>query len=236
MTTARHIEVALRKRYPDQAHALIFQVANGTGGNKSRTADAIAFGLWPSRGLDIEGIEIKVSRSDWLRELADPHKADTFARHCHRWWVATLPSVVEAGELPPAWGLIELKRGVMRQAVEAPRNPTPDPIPHKMWCAIMRAVQTAELSAVNAQRAAIAKEAEETARSRVARDLDRLQTAVRKFKEATGVDVLYTYNAEQIGQALQLIEDGRSHERVLRSVRALPDQLRVLAEQIEAAT
>jgi len=30
--------------------------------------------LWPSGGLEIHGHEVKVSRSDWLRELKEPEK------------------------------------------------------------------------------------------------------------------------------------------------------------------
>jgi hypothetical protein len=44
--------------------------------------------LWPSRGIELHGIEIKVSRNDWLKELGDPAKADEIARFCDRWWVA----------------------------------------------------------------------------------------------------------------------------------------------------
>lgn len=55
----------------------------------------------------IEGHEVKVSRSDWLAELADPTKADAWARHCHRWWlVVPHRDIVKDGELPDGWGLM----------------------------------------------------------------------------------------------------------------------------------
>ena len=37
-----------------------------------RIADAIAFDCWESKGLEIHGHEVKVSRSDWLTEMRDP--------------------------------------------------------------------------------------------------------------------------------------------------------------------
>lgn len=107
MTTAAMIRTALRRRYPASSWALLFEVGDGTGAGKRRSADAIAMSLWPSRGLFIEGIEIKVSRSDWLRELKKPEKADSIANHCNAWWIATTPGVIK-NDLPAGWGHLEL--------------------------------------------------------------------------------------------------------------------------------
>lgn len=235
-TRSADIEVALRKRWPAEAFALIFQVPNGTGSHKSRTADALVFGLWPSRGLDIEGVEIKVSRSDWRKEIEDPTKAATFSKHCHRWWIAAPPGVVESGELPPQWGLLELKRGVLRQTVEAPRT-EPEPIPHRMWCAVMRSVQNNELAAVNAERRALEQAAEAKALQKYEDRLTSLNSAIEEFKDVTGIDVRYSkYRLDELKRALEFIAEGRTHENVLRSLAYLPDRLRGLADEIHAAT
>lgn len=74
--TAGDVMVALAHRYPAPGYALLPQVANGTGYAASRHCDAIALSLWPSRGIRLHGFEIKVARSDWLRELKDPAKAE----------------------------------------------------------------------------------------------------------------------------------------------------------------
>ena len=66
------------------AWAVLHEVPNATGAGKVRTADAIAISLWPSRGLEIHGLEIKVSRSDWRRELKQPEKSVPIQRYCHR--------------------------------------------------------------------------------------------------------------------------------------------------------
>lgn len=97
----------LEKRYPSDRYALFPQVADSTGSAGRRYADAIAFGLWPSRGLEIQGFEIKVSRADWLRELKDHGKSASVQAYCHRWWiVAGDKSIVKPEELPLTWGLL----------------------------------------------------------------------------------------------------------------------------------
>src|ERR1035437_8757229 len=78
---------ALQVRYKSDAYALFPQVRETTGSACTRTADAIAFGLWPSRGMEVEGFEIKISRGDWLRELKSPSKAEGIFQFCDRWWI-----------------------------------------------------------------------------------------------------------------------------------------------------
>ena len=48
---------ALRARHPSEAWAFLSHVRNGTGYARrtARTADALAFSLWPSRGLGSTG-------------------------------------------------------------------------------------------------------------------------------------------------------------------------------------
>lgn len=69
---------------------VLTEVRNGTGySRREGYADVLAMSVWPSRGLEIIGAEVKASRSDWLREKADPQKADKFVKHCHRWYLIT---------------------------------------------------------------------------------------------------------------------------------------------------
>ena len=80
---------ALRNKYDDNGNAFAFmeQVGNATGWECNRHADAIVVSLWKSRGLEIMGFETKVSRSDWLKELKQPEKADEISKYCHRWYL-----------------------------------------------------------------------------------------------------------------------------------------------------
>lgn len=107
---SRAICDALRERYCAPEYALFFEVANGTGSNIRRFADAMAMSLFPSRGLTMHGFEVKISRSDWRRELDNPHKAEEGNfKYCDHWWIVTPPGIVQSGELPATWGHLELK-------------------------------------------------------------------------------------------------------------------------------
>src|ERR1019366_7824171 len=89
MITEADVLSALAKRYPPPGYAFLQHVRNRTGyGGGVRTADALAMSLWASQGMYLHGFEVKVSRSDWVREIKSPEKADEIAKFCDRWWVA----------------------------------------------------------------------------------------------------------------------------------------------------
>lgn len=53
---------ALGKTFLSPSYAMLTQVRNGTGMSRNaRTADAMFMSLWPSRGIYLAGIEVKVS-------------------------------------------------------------------------------------------------------------------------------------------------------------------------------
>ncbi|MGW5880276.1 hypothetical protein ACWFMI_27390 [Nocardiopsis terrae] len=72
-------------------------------------------------GIDVH--ELKVSRSDWRRELADPDKAGAWLPYCSRMWVVAPPGLIRPAELPAGWGLMEpptaSRRRRFRVVVEA---------------------------------------------------------------------------------------------------------------------
>lgn len=96
------------KAKPSGSWAFITQLRNGTGWNSTtRTADAMAMGLWPSSGLELIGFELKVSRSDWLHEVKQPDKHQEMKQFCDRWYlVVPDESIIKEGELPDDWGLM----------------------------------------------------------------------------------------------------------------------------------
>lgn len=97
----------LATRFGPPAFAFLPQVRDSTGAVAARTADAIAMSLWPSRGLVLHGFEIKVTRTDWHKELHNPAKAEMIAQFCDFWWlVVGDKDIVKPGELPDAWGLL----------------------------------------------------------------------------------------------------------------------------------
>lgn len=85
----------------------------------------------------LHGHEVKVQRSDWLRELRDPTKADAWRRYCDRWWLVATPGVAKPEEIPDGWGLIVGGRVVIQAPVL-----DPEPMPPTTRAALLRAVQT----------------------------------------------------------------------------------------------
>jgi hypothetical protein len=121
--TSADIRAALKRHYPHPEYGIVFEVAAATGWRANRHIDAMAMSLWPSRGLDLHGIEIKVDRGDWRREKKNPAKAEELAQFCDYFWVAAPDCVVPIAELPAAWGLLEL-RGT-RIVITRPATKTP---------------------------------------------------------------------------------------------------------------
>lgn len=122
-STSLCARIAFRFCAPEYATA--FEVRNATGHNRvTRYCDAMAFSLFPSRGLSIHGMEVKVSRTDWVKELKTPHKAEEIARHCDFWsLVVSDPEIVKEGELPKNWGLmIPDPKGSGLRTVKAPKE------------------------------------------------------------------------------------------------------------------
>ena len=125
----------LRAYLPRDEWAVARNVPNAAGFDGTRRADAVAMALWPSRGLELNGYEIKVSRSDWRREIdGDAAKAEAVAKYCSRWWIVAPAGIVPVGELPDGWGLLESDgaAGLGR----APSTPSgcSRPAPHVLGC------------------------------------------------------------------------------------------------------
>ncbi len=85
MTLTNDLRFALRKRCAPPAWALFEEVRDRQGHDSKRSADAIAMSLYKSRGYEVHGFELKISRGDWLKELKRPEKdqslRDDWERH-----------------------------------------------------------------------------------------------------------------------------------------------------------
>lgn len=163
------LRAALRARFGASGAVIMEEVSNGTGAHASRYADMVVMETWPSRGLEIHGIEIKVSRHDWMRERANPAKAEEIHRHCDFWWLAVERGVLAEGpnEVPSRWGILELTEdttGNPRLVVVrgATREERPKEVSRLFVAAMLRAM--------------VRKDADETER--------RIQDEVRKRVDA----------------------------------------------------
>ncbi len=145
--TEADVVEALERRYGAFAgngprYATAYGVRSHAGFDARRTADFVAMDLWPSGGLRMHGHEVKVSRSDWLRELKDPSKAAEFIPYMNCWWLAVSDKrIVRAGELPDDWGLLALNGKDMTVVKAAPKRDAKPLTPTRL-AALLRAVAT----------------------------------------------------------------------------------------------
>lgn len=101
--TTNQILEALKVLYPKSKGWLTAcEVTSETG---DRRADFVAWNVFSGR---IEICEVKMDRSDWLRELKDPSKAGAFLTEADAHWVVAPGGVVATDELPDGWGLLEV--------------------------------------------------------------------------------------------------------------------------------
>lgn len=143
--TERDVAEALHVRYGvtfgnGRRYAVAEQVRSHAGFDARRTADFIAMDLWPSKGLELHGHEIKISRSDWLTELKHPEKSAEFIPYMNRWWlVVSDRAIVHDGELPAGWGLMAMSGAMLRVITKAPRKKA-EPLTPSRLAALLRAV------------------------------------------------------------------------------------------------
>jgi hypothetical protein len=86
--------------------AFMAQVRDEAGFDATRTLDALAMGLWKSRGFDLHGFEIKCSRSDYLSEIKNPAKAEVFGSRVDYFWIVVADPKIVKDDLPYGWGLM----------------------------------------------------------------------------------------------------------------------------------
>ena len=199
--TAADIRAGMSARFADPEWAIMWEVGESTGGASGRYADAVMMSLWPSRGLELHGVEIKVSRSDWKREAADPRKAEAVGKYCDRWWIHTPPGIVQdLSEVPPAWGVREFDGAKWRTLREAEKNPNPEPVARGFLAALLRRAdgtmrgmmhkaiqeaQTAQYRAVEDARSAIQQSINDGVTKRMER-LEAREKNLTMFEEAFG--------------------------------------------------
>ena len=81
--------------------------------------DAWAMDTWASR--EAVAFEVKVSRSDWLRELKKPEKREAAMRRSERFYFAAPAGLVRPEEIPEGCGLVEVGDR-LRWTVRAPKR------------------------------------------------------------------------------------------------------------------
>lgn len=200
-TTSADLYEAIARKFSPPAWVVMPEVRNATGfSRRIRIADAVAMGMYPSRGLEVHGFEIKVSKSDWRRELKDPGKAEEIARFCDHWWIVAPLDMVDPGDLPMGWGLLVARPNGLYTVKKAPKL-EPEPLDRAFVASMLRSAH--ELVCTAERRSASEKalsdswkkgydeglangKRENTYRAEEAK---KLRQRVSEFKERSGIDL-----------------------------------------------
>lgn len=207
----------IAQRYPSPEWAVFFEVANATGLGAKRHADAVALGIWPSRGHTLIGFEFKSDRRDWLRERKNPEKAEEIAAHCDAWYlVTTADAVAKAEELPEPWGLL-IANGSgtkLREVKPCVHFPGRDKstMTRGFAAAMLRKVaETTVPAAVLHQRieervqAAVAATTNGRELEHLRAEVERLRGIQQKFQDISGVRLDAYHGPEKIARAVHAV-------------------------------
>lgn len=231
---------ALRKRYENRFEqggewVYIREVARGTGYENRRHCDAIAINCYGSRGHEINGIEVKEHRSDWLRELKDAQKSDELMRMCDRWWlVVSDDKICKPEELPKGWGLlVPSGKDGLRAKVKAPLL-KPKPVDRKFLCSLLRKVddqsrayyknqlastkRATELSAKYQEGYDDAKRHHKFELDNMQKSLDAHQKAIDDFEKKSGVRI-HLYQSDHVGELFQIVSSLPQISHLIESVK-----------------
>jgi hypothetical protein len=206
--TAHDIGQLLLGRWTAGEYVVIPEAPDGVM-RMGRKLDYLVCSCWASRGFELDGVEVKVSYSDWKRERDNPAKADWWYGRVHRFWLAAPAVLAERilPELPVGWGLLACYADSTRE-IAKPQRHAAEPLEWGTVLGLLRAASGAGMNALS--------HAHETGRSQgwlegkhqaecesgdafLREKLTRLQAAVDRFEEGTGTK-LETYSAEHLAR------------------------------------
>lgn len=243
------ISKALRAQYPLPHYALLYEVASGMGKTMSGYADAIAMGLFPSRGLDISGFEIKTDRRDWLKELKDPAKAENVGKFCDFWWLVTDdPQIAKPEEIPANWGLYVLEEDKLEVVKRPKKLKAVHPDRTFIGAMLRRANEMAERERERAVEEIDKDEFVKKARAEAEREAERrykedlkistreheaLKRELEDFEQISGIKI-DMWNGHRMGEAVKLVssmKNGRDIDSLERQAGDIAETATRLKEQ-----
>lgn len=220
-----NIHQKISERYAGTEWALALEVADATGGCRRR-CDALAMGLWKSKGLHLHGHEIKHSRSDWLAEINDPTKADMFAKRCHYWWICAPKGIVKLEELPATWGLMHATEKTSLRVAKPATKMEPEQVSWSFFASCMRAFgESTDLAkdkareysrGYNDAQEQLKKRYEDNRsieQTRDAMELNRVKQSIADFEAASGISIKM-FDGKKIGEAVKLAQQISGYESV----------------------
>lgn len=236
--SAHQCVAALRERYPARSHALLEQVANGTGWAAKRWADVVTLGLWPSRGLTLSGFEIKISRSDWKRELDDPAKADEIQGFCSEWWVVAPMGLLTSHEMPPTWGLLEVTEKLKCRVTKPAPALEPKPITLSFVAAVLRRASESADDLARREREVGRREGAENGAGGIAARLKGAELQVQElverlteFERLSGVSIAREWQLGNVAKAVWILVRGEQHMGI-QNMRAAAKHYAEIAKRV----
>ena len=241
------LKILCSKRFPAPEWAYIQEVGNATGTSVRRHADSIAMNLWPSRGLAIHGMELKTSRSDWLRELKNPEKAEAIYSYCDYWWLVSPDDVAKLEEIPEGWGWLAPKGNKLVVKKDAPVIPKDSKdIPRSFLAALLRKHSESNAAevrvAVDKELGELQKKTEAEIERRVTQRLKRftkIQEDLDAIESLTGIDIVDGYwGRKEIAAELKMVHDSKvfnGYNGLAALVAGLQKQMREVTEALDTA-
>jgi hypothetical protein len=204
---------ALKVSFPSPHFAVLNEVRDSTGHDSERAADALALGMYRSRGRELWGFEFKVSRSDWLCELRQPEKAESWFQFCDRWaLVVSDVSIVSQDELPVGWGLCTPRNGRLKWIVKCPLLTPASLSRHGLAALVYRAAQQEHRDANKAYDDGLAagKEHAKDDIEQLRDTLSKLRESVNQFEREAGISISHINSwgqeyAAKLGKAVKAI-------------------------------
>lgn len=226
-----------------EKYSVLFEVRNAMGFSANRSIDAVVMSLWPSLGLELMGMEIKASRSDWLRELKDPKKSSDVFPYFDRWYLVAPDDVARMDEIPAPWGWMAPDGDKLRIIRPAEKNTNLREIDRGFLGALLRQtsrVGDAEI-ALRVERMAEAQErdfdkrVEQQVQTRLYHR-EEIVKDVEAFEESSGIKIKdgWTHSATEVGRALKLVLNA-GVVGSYQGIKAQAAAARAYAEKIEKA-
>lgn len=166
--------------YGSPGTVVLNEVSPFVGWGRPRYADVLALGVWKSSGQNLHGYEIKASKADLKRELADPEKSRAISRYCNTWTLVVWDDSMLVDGIPGDWGICVAQRDEMGEyELEWRRRPAalaPEPWTRSFICSLVRNAYEQSPAAAYVARAA------EFAATRARAEKDRYADATLRGK------------------------------------------------------
>ena len=142
--TSEQVRAALRSRFSDSRRYAIAEEVGLQTGFSHRRLDMMVLDCYASNGFRIDGIEIKVSKTDLKRELEDPEKHVAFFDVIDYFTLACPEGVADLSVIPPKWGVMLIKGNGQTRYMRKPlalHDEIERAVPRGFLASITRAIQ-----------------------------------------------------------------------------------------------